>query len=143
MQITDNILYGIIGACVLYLVAMYILQKVKAGVNSKRVKKAQASYEEARNTLKQQKEKLIDQISFIYGAEQAHYVSMGKLWVGMPQHLLMVARGKANNIKQSVGVDMITQTWYYSEFDKMRGATRETLEVHIVNNQVSSWKEST
>lgn len=141
MQITDNVLYGIIGACVLYLIVMYILQKIKAGINSKRIKKAQASYEEARVALNQQKQKLIDQISFIYGAEQAHYVSMGKLWVGMPQHLLMVARGKANNIKQSVGVDMITQTWHYTEHDKTRG-TKQNLEVLIVNNQVNSWKES-
>lgn len=114
------------------------MQKIKAGVNAKKTKKAQAEYKEARAALDKEKENLIEKISFIYGKEQAHYVSMGKLWVGMPQHLLLLAMGKASNIRQSVvGMNMVTQTWYYS--NKSKGSN---LEVVILNNEVSSWNEN-
>lgn len=141
MIVTDNVLYGVIAVCVVYLAAMYVLQRVKAGSHEKKIQKAREEYEQAKQAQQQEKTKLIETISFVYGNEQAHYVSMGKLWVGMPMHLLMIALGKANNIKQSVAVDAITQVWYYSEFDKLKGANQDKLEVVLVNNEVVSWKE--
>lgn len=137
--VTDTVLYGIIGACVAYLLLMYIMQKIKGAGLEKRVKKARAAYEEAKQIQGKEKDKLIDHISMVYGVEQAHYVSMGKLWAGMPMNLLLVARGKASNIKQSVGVDSVTQTWMYTETDKNTGSSRKTLEVVLINNEVNNW----
>lgn len=140
-RITDEILYGIIAACLLYLVVMYIMQKVKSGLQRKNLARAKTQYEEARKNLDDEKRKLIDNISLIYGQEQANYVSMGRMWVGMPMPLLMVAKGKANNIRQTVGVDTVTQTWLYTETDSVTGRTKEKMEVMLVNNEVSGWKE--
>jgi hypothetical protein len=140
-QITDEIFYGIIGACVLYLIVMYILQKVKMGLQRRNIQKAKVQYTEAKIALDEEKKKLIDSISLIYGLEQANYVAMGRMWVGMPMSLLMVAKGKANNIRQTVGVDSIAQTWLYMETDRSTGKSREKMEVMLVNNEVSGWKE--
>lgn len=141
MVLTDNMLYAVGGACLAYLGAMYILQQVKASGREKRVAKAREEYERAKQIQHEEKQRLIDTIAGVYGNEQANYVSMGKPWVGMPMHLLMIALGKANNIRQSVSVDAITQVWLYSEFDKLRGVNQDKLEVVLVNNEVVSWKD--
>ncbi len=56
-------------------------------------------------------------------------------------HLLLLAKGKANSIKQSVDTNAITQTWVYNNDDSKKGASKAEIEVVIQNNEVLSWKQ--
>lgn len=137
--ITSDILYAIIGACVLFLIVMYIIQQIKNVSHKKRIKRVAAQYDEAKQQLAKEKQRLLDQIALIYGTEQANYIAIGKIWEGMPLPLLMIAKGKASHVKQSVDTNGVSQQWLYSSYDEASGRKVNNLEVIIVNNHVKSW----
>ncbi len=133
--------YIVIALCSLYLIVMYIIQKVKSGKQSAVIVKAQNDYNEAKVALEENKKKLIGLIGEVYGNSYAHMVSMGSLWEGMPMNLLMLAKGKANNVKQSADTNAVTQVWTYSLFDERTGKHTPSFEVVLRNGLVESWKD--
>ncbi len=133
--------YLVSGVCLLYLILMYIIQKVKSGKQSYAVTKAQNEYNEAKSALEENKKKLIGLIGDVYGHSYAHMVSMGSLWQGMPMNLLMLAKGKANNVKQTADTNAVTQIWTYSLFDEKSGRHTPSFEVVLRNGLVESWTE--
>lgn len=133
--------YLVSGLCLLYLVLMYIIEKVKSGKQSSAVIKAQTEYNEAKAALEENKKKLIGLIGEVYGNSYAHMVSMGSLWQGMPMNLLMLAKGKANNVKQTADTNAVTQIWTYSLFDEKSGKHTPSFEVVLRNGLVESWTE--
>lgn len=136
----NPIVYGVAGLCFTYLLAMYIMQRVKSKSLEKKTAEAKANYEEAKVALKESKDKLIDTIAKIYGNDYAYMVSTATLWEGMPTQLLLIAKGKANNIKQSADTNSIMQTWSYHKLDST-GKAKSTLEVTIKNNLVIRWED--
>lgn len=131
----------IIGVCVCYLIVMYIIQKIKSVKQSGVVVKAKNDYNEAKAALEENRIKLIGLIGEVYGHSYAHMVSMGSLWEGMPMNLLMLAKGKANNVKQSADTKAVTQIWTYALFDDRTGKHTPSFEVVLRNGLVESWRD--
>lgn len=142
MKDINIVVYAVAGACFIYLLLMYIMQKVKSKGFDNRLQSAQREYEEAKKNLSENRHKLIQIIGDIYGHSYGHMVNIGTLWEGMPMHLLLVAKGKANNIKQTVDTNAIMQTWYYTQYDPKTGGHKPSLEVVLKNNMVVRWQES-
>lgn len=133
--------YIVVAICMLYLVIMYVVQKIKSGKQSAVVLKAQQECNDAKVALDENKKKLLGLIGDVYGHNYAHMVSMGSLWEGMPMNLLMLAKGKANNVKQSADTNAVTQIWTYSLFDERTGKHTPCFEVVLRNGLVESWTE--
>jgi hypothetical protein len=55
--------------------------------------------------------------------------------------LLMLAKGKANNVKQTADTNVVTQIWTYSLFDEKSGRHTPSFEVVLRNGLVESWTE--
>lgn len=136
----NPIVLGIAAACIVFLVAMYVLQRIKSTQNEKVVAQAKADFEDAKEKLKESKRALIESISKIYGNDYAYQVSNGLLWVGMPTQLLLIAKGKASNIKQSADTNSVTQVWLYNTTDQT-GKVKHAMEVFIKNNLVIKWED--
>lgn len=134
----EYLLYGVIVLGVAYLLVMYIMQRVKSASHQKAIVKAKTAYDEARNNQKEEREKIVENIIEVYGYESGKKVRNGELWVGMPIHLLLLAKGKANSIRQSVDTNTITQTWIYTQGEGKKASSKD-IEVIIRNNQVHSW----
>lgn len=138
----DYIAIGVLSAGVIYLTIMYILQRLKSAQHQKAIAEAKQAYDNVKNAQREEKEKIIDNIISVYGYESGKKVRNGELWVGMPMHLLLLAKGKANSIKQSVDTNAITQTWVYQSGDETKKGARAEIEVVMQNNQVQSWKQA-
>jgi len=138
----NKILLGLLCAGLMYLLILYILQIVKDKGKSKNIAAAKAEYDEVRNDQKKNREKLIDAIGEVYGFNYASMVRSGQLWQGMPVNLLLIAKGKASNIRQTVDTKAISQIWQYFSGDKYAVSQKPQLEVVIRNNEVISWEEN-
>ncbi|MBP9688582.1 MAG: hypothetical protein KBE91_03160 [Bacteroidia bacterium] len=141
MEKINIVVYIVAALCLLYLVLVYVLQKIKFSKSNSKIEKAKAEFKEAKELLETNKQKLIGYIGDVYGHNYAHMVSMGILWEGMPLNLLMLAKGRADNVKQTADARAITQTWIYSTFDDRSGTHKPNLEVILKNNLVESWVE--
>ncbi|TAE79426.1 MAG: hypothetical protein EAY81_11280 [Bacteroidetes bacterium] len=138
----DYIAIGVLTAGILYLAIMYVLQRLKSAQHQKAIMAAKDAYDNVKNSQREEKEKIIESIIAVYGYESGKKVRNGEVWVGMPMHLLLLAKGKANSIKQSVDTNAITQTWVYNSGDDSRKGAKADIEVVIQNNQVQSWKQA-
>ncbi len=136
----NPLIYVVAAVCFLYLVLMYVLQKSKSRKHEKTITEAKTAYETAQTLLIERKNKLLDTISSIYGNEYGYMVRNGEMWIGMPAQLLIVAKGKANNIKQTVDTNAVMQTWIYNNMDQF-GKTQSSLEINIKNGLVLKWDE--
>lgn len=137
----DYLAIGVLSAGMIYLLVMYILQRLKSAQHQKSIVAAKAAYENVKNAQQEEKERIIESIISVYGYESGKKVRNGELWVGMPMHLLLLAKGKANSIKQSVDTNAITQTWVYNNEHSKKGVSKAEIEVVIQNNEVQSWKQ--
>jgi hypothetical protein len=120
---------------------MYVVQSIKSGKHTSFIKQSQNEYNVAKVALDDNKKKLLGLIGDVYGHNYAHMVSMGSLWEGMPMNLLMLAKGKASNVKQSADTNAVTQIWTYSLFDERAGKHTPCFEVVLRNGLVESWTE--
>ncbi|MCU0422530.1 MAG: hypothetical protein MUC81_06930 [Bacteroidia bacterium] len=137
----DKILAGIGAVLLLYLIIMYIMQKLHERKSNNRYLTAKKEYEKAREEQKADKEKLINAIGDVYGHVYGQMVKNGSVWEGMPTNLLMIAKGKASSIKQSIDTNAIVQIWQYQKVDGRSGSSRLDMEVTIRNNEVIAWQE--
>ena len=140
MPVLNPLIYLVAAVCFLYLFLMYVLQKSKSRIHEKTIIEAKNAYEIAQAQLKESRNKLFDTISSIYGYEYGYMVRNGEMWIGMPTHLILVAKGKANNIKQTADTNALIQTWIYHNVDQF-GKTQTSLEINIKNGLVLKWDE--
>lgn len=136
----NPIIYIVAAVCFTYLILMYVLQKSKSRKHEQKINQAKAAYDEAQAQLKESKNKLLDTISSIYGNEYGFMVRNGEMWIGMPTQLLLIAKGKANNIKQTADTNAVMQTWIYNKVDQF-GKIQSSLEINIKNGLVLKWDE--
>ena len=136
----NPLIYVVAAMCLLYLVLMYVLQKSKSRKHEQAITEAKTAYDQAQAKLKESRNKLLDTISSIYGNEYGYMVRNGEMWIGMPTQLLLIAKGKANNIKQTADTNALMQTWIYNKVDQF-GKTQSSLEVSIKNGLVLKWDE--
>lgn len=137
----ELVFYGGIGGGLIYLVFMTYRQISKTISRNKTIRTAENELNRAVNNQSLIKKKLIDSISKVYGQEKASRVNKGTIWINMPIHLLKVAMGKGENIKESIYRGVITQKWYYGKYQTRLGTYRYKLEITIENNEVVGWKD--
>ena len=136
------ILLSLLCAGLIYLTILYYLQNIKDKGKAQSIAAAKAEYDEVRNDQKNNRDKLIEAIGEVYGFNYASMVRTGQLWQGMPVNLLLIAKGKASNIRQTVDTKAISQIWQYFSGDKYAVSQKPKLEVVIRNNEVISWEEN-
>jgi uncharacterized protein YpmB len=137
----ELIFYGGHLSCSIYLVYIIAMQISKSESRKSATKVAQQEYDLAKSDQIATKNKLIDSIAKIYGREKADKVNVGTIWIGMPMHLLMVALGKANDLKESIYKGTTTEKWYYGEYQTRLGTYKYKLEITLENDEVVGWKD--
>lgn len=137
----EFIYYGGLLGGTIYLAFIIYRQISKTITRNKTIRVAENKLNQAIDSQNLIKKKLIDSISKIYGKEKADRVNKGTIWINMPAHLLKVAMGKGENIKESIYRGVITQKWYYGKYQTRLGTYRYKLEITIENNEVVGWKD--
>lgn len=137
----ELIFYGGLSICTIYLIYIVVMQMTKSDSRNHAIKLAQQDYDNAKNEKLHTKKKLIDSIAKVYGTEKAEKVNAGTIWMGMQMHLLMVALGKANDIKESIYKGTTTEKWYYGEYQTRLGTYKYKLEITLENDEVVGWKD--
>lgn len=137
----ELIFYGGLLSCFVYLVYIFAMQISKSASRKNSIKIAQQEYDLAKSDQSATKNKLIDTIAKIYGREKAEKVNVGTVWIGMPTPLLMVALGKANDIKESIYKGTTTEKWYFGEYQTRLGTYKYKLEITLENDEVVGWKD--
>lgn len=137
----ELIFYGGLLICSLYLIYIVLMQITKSKSRNLSIKLAQQEYNKAMDNQLSTKYKLIGSIANVYGNDKAEKVKIGTIWMGMPMHLLMVARGKANDIKESIYKGKTTEKWYYGEYQTRLGTYKYKLEIILENDEVVGWKD--
>lgn len=141
MENKELIFYGGLLVCIVYLTINTLLQITKSKQRNASIEKAQREYDIALNEQTLTKRKLFDSISNVYGQEKADRVNDGTIWVGMPMYLLMVAVGRAKDIKESITKGKKIEKWYYGEYQTRVGTYKYKLEVTLENDVVAGWKD--
>lgn len=137
----ELIFYGGLLTCSAYLIYIIAMQISKSDSRNAAISSAQQDYDNAKNDQRSTQRQLIDSIAKIYGQEKADKVNEGTIWMGMPMHLLMVARGKANDIKESIYKGTTTEKWYYGEYQTRLGTYKYKLEIILENDEIVGWKD--
>lgn len=135
------IFYGGLFSCSIYLIYIIAMHISKSSGRINAIKIAQKEYNIAMSNQIASKKGLKDSIAKIYGQEIAEKVHAGTFWIGMPMHLLMVALGKANDIKESIYKGKTTEKWYYGKYQTRLGTYKYKLEIILENDEVVGWKD--
>lgn len=117
------------------------MQVSKTNERKLSISDAQSKYDIAENDRKQSRQKLLNSISKAYGSDKADKVAKGTIWMGMPMHLLLVASGKANEVKESFYRSNRIEKWYYGEYVNRLGNYKYTLEVTLENDEIVGWQD--
>jgi len=123
----------------LYFVVGFISQILKRNNLKKKIKFAEAEYETAKNNCITAKNILSKSITKTYGPEKAAKFQQGNLWRGMHRHLLVISRGRANNIKRTVHNTVVTEKWQYGKNLNILGQGNDIFEVTLEDNIVMDW----
>jgi len=141
MTNSELIFYGGILMCSIYLIYIITMQVSKINSRKNAINEAQEEYDLAKNDQVRTKNSLIDSITKIYGKENAEKVNAGTIWTGMPIHLLLVALGKANEIKENTYKGTTSEKWYYGEYQTRLGTYKYKFEITLENDEVVGWKD--
>ena len=106
---------GILGTLI-YMIYIIYMQKISNKRRNNEIAFANSEYEIADENFKLIKEKLLKSVSEIHGHKKAEQIAQGIIWISMPKHLLLVAKGKAYDIKESIYKDIVIEKWYYGEY---------------------------
>jgi hypothetical protein len=141
MTTREFIFYGGIAFCIVYLIYIIFMQITKSNARKDAINCAEMDYQNAKEEEAATKSQLIKVVTKVYGQEKAELVDKGTIWSGMPMHLLLIARGKANEIKKSVYKDTVTEKWYYGEYQTRQGTYKYKKELTLENDEVVGWKD--
>ena len=125
----------------LYLVLNLILQITKTLSRNQKIKKAKKQMLKAIEDKNIAKENLIQELSNHFDSEISKKVSQGNIWSGMPDFLLIIALGKASEIKESFFHGITTEICYYGRYKTRLGNIRYNREVTLENKIVVGWKD--
>ena len=137
----ESIFYSgiiIMAVCIAYSVLM---QLSKTSERNQAISSAESHYAAAEDDRKRSRQKLMESISTAYGSEKADKVANGTIWMGMPLHLLLVANGNANEIKESFYRNNRIEKWYYGEYVNRLGNYKYTFEVTLENDEIVGWQD--
>lgn len=97
-------------------------------------------YNLAKDNRNEAKKNALNKITIAYGKNMAQTVADGKFHVGMATHLLLMSKGRPNDIKSSVYKDDYFEKWYYGEYVNRLGNYKYTLEISLENDVVVGYK---
>lgn len=117
------------------------MQMSKTSEREKVIQDAERDYNKAFKEYTDTWVSLIELVAKIYGREKADDVSKGTIWMGMPMRLLLIAKGKADYIKESIYKEKITERWYYGERITRVGTSKYTLEIRLEDDIIVGWKD--
>ena len=126
----------------LYLVVGLISQILKRYNVKRKIKFAKAEYETAKNNCVTAKNNISKSITNTYGPKKAAKFHQGDVWKGMHKHLLVIAKGRANNIMKTVYNTVVTEKWQYGKYVNILGQDNYTFEVTLEDNIVMDWHSS-
>jgi hypothetical protein len=117
------------------------LQLTKSDERNDEISKAISEYEIAEQDAQTAKSNAIAQIAKAYGQDKAQKVIEGTIWMDMPMHLLLICRGKPNEIKESNYKGTVIEKWYYGEYINRLGNYKYTLELTLENDYLVGWRD--
>ena len=131
----------ICGIILIYFVYHLIVHILETKNRNNQIEIAQNYMLKANREFNSAKDDLISEIAKQYNSEYAERVSKGTIWIGMPDTLLLVAMGKAGEIKESFFKDKVTEKWYYDGYRTRLNTYKYRLEVIVENYTVAGWKD--
>ncbi|VDH02920.1 hypothetical protein [Bergeyella zoohelcum] len=137
----ELIFYGGLVSCVLYLIYAIYKQATEVLERDDKIMIAEQNLNRAKKELGEAKQRVIGQITQVFGRERADKVDKGIVWVGMPYILLMVAMGKAQDIKESLYKGVLIEKWYYGKYQTRLGTYKYKLEITLEDGEVVGWKD--
>jgi len=140
MNINELILYGGLSLIVLVFIFLVYLQIKGNREHEDNVITAQTTLHLATDDLNIKRRNLFQSITDVYGNETADLVDKGNVYIGMPNFLLIIAKGYADNVKESFYKNIRIEKWYYGEYVNRLGNYNYTLEITLENDEVVGWK---
>lgn len=137
----ELIFYGGLVSGVLYLIYTIYKQATEVLERDDKIMIAEQNLNRAKKELGEAKQQVIEQITQVFGRERADKVDKGIVWVGMPHILLMVAMGKAQDIKESLYKGVLIEKWYYGKYQTRLGTYKYKLEITLEDGEVVGWKD--
>lgn len=116
------------------------MQQTKTYERNNAIAFAKSEHRIATENHKLIKHKLFESIIKVHGKEKADLIAQKLIWTGMERHLLLIAKGKAYNIKESIYKDITTEKWYYGEYTNRLGNYKYSFEITLENDKVVAWK---
>ncbi len=125
----------------LYVIASAVFQHWKLEERNRTIENAEFDYLAAKTEYDTAYKKLFLNIAEFYGEARAAQVANGTLWPEMPSHLVIVARGEAEDVKTSFFKGKNTERWYYGGFVNRLGTQKYRLELIVENGVLVGWKD--
>jgi hypothetical protein len=136
MNIDTLIFYAGLSTVVIALIVLIYLQIKGNREHEDNITSAQTALRIATQDLTVKRNNLFQSITSIYGQEIADTVDKGNIYNGMPNFLLVLAKGYADNVKESFYKDTRIEKWYYGEYVNRLGNYNYTLEITLENDEV-------
>ncbi len=87
------------------------------------------------------KKNLLAEIENQFGADASQKVANGYVWNGMPEYLLIVSMGKAEEIKENFFRGTRTEKWFYGGKVNRLGNLKYNLEITVEDQKVIGWRD--
>ncbi len=136
----EIILYGALGVILIVFVYLIYKQLQSDKQHHDNIIGSETAVRMATAELNAKRNNLFHSMEEVYGKEIADIVDKGNLYVGMPNFLLIVAKGYANNVKESFYKNMRIEKWYYGEYVNRLGNYNYELEITLEDDEVVGWK---
>ena len=140
-MITNDIIFYVgISIVLLAFIALIYLQIKSNGEHAGNVTVAETALRNATIDLDQKRRNLFQSITETFGQERANQINNGEIYVGMSSFLVIIAKGYAEDIKESFYKDIRTEKWYYDGYVNRLGNTNYNFEITLENEEVVGWK---
>ncbi len=140
MNTNDIIFYVGLSTVLLAFITLIYLQIKSNGEHADNVITAETALRTATLDLDQKRRNLFQSITETFGQERANQINNGEIYVGMSSFLVIIAKGYAEDIKESLYKDIRTEKWYYDGYVNRLGNTNYNFEITLENEEVVGWK---
>jgi hypothetical protein len=140
MEFTDLIFYGGLAACIGYLIYIFQMQHTKSEERNDNIAFAWDFYNDAKQDCAKTKKQLIAEIAYAFGNDIADKVDKGIIYIGMPSYLLAIAKGIRLDEQTIVTQNVRIEKWYYERYKNRLGNIKYGLEVTLIDDKISSWR---
>lgn len=125
----------------IYFFVNLYLQIKKNGKRNELISYAQRKMINANKEKELAKINLLKEIEYQFGSDASNKVAKGFVWNGMPDYLLIVSMGKAEDIKENFFRGTRTEKWFYGGKVNRLGNLKYNLEITVENQKVVGWRD--